>query len=165
MANDVTPPITLLSPMKFGPPESPKHVPPVFALFDSTLAALEKATVVDPNSAHAFDSLGWAYFQTGDHQRAAVVLKKATEVDPDYLPAFGHLGLTYYVLRNYEDAITAFKRALDLGATELEYYYEIGLSYAYLDRCTEARPWLEKAVELDASAGPAWEGLEMCDKE
>ena len=100
-----------------------------------------------------------------EHQRAAVVLKKATEVDPDYLPAFGHLGLPYDVLRNYEDAITAFKRALDLGATELEYYYEIGLSYAYLDRCTEARPWLEKAVELDASAGPAWEGLEMCDKE
>ncbi|RPI53235.1 MAG: tetratricopeptide repeat protein [Chloroflexi bacterium] len=135
-----------------------------YSRYNDALAALEKATVVDPNSAHAFDSLGWAYFQTGDHQRAAVVLKKATEVDPDYLPSFGHLGLTYYVLRNYEDAITAFKRALDLGSTELEYYYEIGLSYAYLDRCSEARPWLEKAVEMDASAWPAWEGLEMCDK-
>ena len=33
--NEVTPPITSESPMKFGPPESPKQVPPVLALFDS----------------------------------------------------------------------------------------------------------------------------------
>ncbi len=31
---DVTPARTFELPMKFGPPESPKHVPPVFALFD-----------------------------------------------------------------------------------------------------------------------------------
>ena len=43
--------------------------------YKDALAAYEKATVVDPTSAHAFDALGWAYFQMGDHQRAAVVLK------------------------------------------------------------------------------------------
>ena len=34
--NEVTPPITLEVPMKFGPPESPKQVPPVLVLFDKT---------------------------------------------------------------------------------------------------------------------------------
>ena len=34
--NDVTPAMTLLEPRKFGPPESPKQVPPVDALFDSS---------------------------------------------------------------------------------------------------------------------------------
>ena len=43
--------------------------------YKDALSAYEKATVVDPNSAHALDSLGWAYFRTGDHQRAAVVLQ------------------------------------------------------------------------------------------
>jgi hypothetical protein len=33
--NEVTPPTTRLLPMKFGPPESPKQVPPVWALFDN----------------------------------------------------------------------------------------------------------------------------------
>ena len=33
--NDVTPPTTLDVPMKFGPPESPKQVPPVFVLFEA----------------------------------------------------------------------------------------------------------------------------------
>jgi hypothetical protein len=32
---DVTPPTTFELPMKFGPPESPKHVPPVAWLLDS----------------------------------------------------------------------------------------------------------------------------------
>ena len=34
---DVTPAITSVSPTKFGPPESPKQVPPVLALLDSTM--------------------------------------------------------------------------------------------------------------------------------
>jgi tetratricopeptide (TPR) repeat protein len=130
------------------------------------LAAYEKATTVDPNNAYALDNLGWwGYFQTGDHQRAAVVLKKAVEVDPTYIPAYGHLGLTYYVLRNYEDAIAAYKEAIELGAEEVEYYYELGLAYAYLDRCDEARPWLMKAVEINPNAMPAWEGLDLCPEQ
>ncbi len=131
--------------------------------YNDALAAYEKATVVDPNNAYALDNLGWwGYFQTGDHQRAAVVLEKAVEADPSYIPAYGHLGLTYYVLRNYEDAITAYQKAIDLGSTDVEYYYELGLAYAYLDRCDEARPWLLKAVEIEPNAWPAWEGLDMC---
>src|SRR5437762_11158095 len=34
--NEVTPATTMLSPRKFGPPESPKQVPPLAALFDSS---------------------------------------------------------------------------------------------------------------------------------
>ena len=127
------------------------------------IASYEKATVVDPNNAYALDNLGWwAYFQSGDYQRAAVELKKAVEADPTYIPAYGHLGLTYYVLRNYEDAVEAYKTAIDLGSTAVEHYYELGLAYAYLDRCDEARPWLLKAVEINPNAGPAWDGLDMC---
>lgn len=33
----MTPTTTLESPRKFGPPESPKHVPPVFALLDNMI--------------------------------------------------------------------------------------------------------------------------------
>jgi tetratricopeptide (TPR) repeat protein len=134
--------------------------------YKDAISFYEKATVVDANSAYALDALGWwGYFKTGDYQRAAVVLQKATEVEPPYGPAFGHLGLTYYVLRNYEQAIPAYQKGLEMGATEPEYYYELGLSYVYLDRCDEALPWLQKAVEIDPQAWPAWEGLEICDKD
>src|SRR4029078_9539632 len=34
LPKDVTPATTFESPRKFGPPESPKHVPPVLALLD-----------------------------------------------------------------------------------------------------------------------------------
>jgi hypothetical protein len=37
MPNEVTPPITLLLPMKFGPPKSPMQVPPEAWLFDSRI--------------------------------------------------------------------------------------------------------------------------------
>src|SRR5437763_14115121 len=43
--NDVTPPITLLVPTKLGPPESPKQVPPVDALFESSS---EKSPTMPP---------------------------------------------------------------------------------------------------------------------
>ena len=35
--NDVTPATTMLDPRKFGPPESPKQVPPVDALFERSI--------------------------------------------------------------------------------------------------------------------------------
>ena len=40
MPYEVTPPMTLELPMKLGPPESPKQVPPVWALFDSRMEKL-----------------------------------------------------------------------------------------------------------------------------
>src|SRR5207244_6790324 len=44
--NEVTPPITLLDPTKLGPPESPKQVPPVDALFESSS---EKSPTMPPS--------------------------------------------------------------------------------------------------------------------
>ncbi len=35
--NEVMPATTLVSPRKLGPPESPKQVPPVFALLDRSI--------------------------------------------------------------------------------------------------------------------------------
>ena len=133
--------------------------------YKDALSAYEKATVVDPNGAYALYWLGVAYHETGDHQRAVVVFQKATEVDPTFAPAFGRLGLAYYILRNYEDAISAYRSAIDLGIENVEYYYELGLAYVYLERCDEAIPWLEKAIEIDATAWPAWEGLDLCASE
>ncbi len=42
---EITPAITLESPIKFGPPESPKHVPPVESLLDNIS---EKSFTIPP---------------------------------------------------------------------------------------------------------------------
>ena len=56
--NDVTPATTFVSPRKFGPPESPKQVPPVWALLDSTSEPSPVKPVL------IWISCGWATIRT-----------------------------------------------------------------------------------------------------
>lgn len=67
-----------------------------------------------PESAVAHDLLGWAYFLTGDVQRAEVHLLQALQLDADFVFAYYHLGQVYAYRGEKRKARACFVRALDL---------------------------------------------------
>ncbi|MFT3977227.1 MAG: tetratricopeptide repeat protein [Sphingomonas bacterium] len=67
------------------------------------LALLERASALRPDDAAITDSLGWAYFRTGNVARALPLLEKAAEAAPDNAEIGEHLGDAYWAAgRRYE---------------------------------------------------------------
>src|SRR5207248_980470 len=57
-----------------------------------TLRRIQAAVVLSPGSGAIIDSLGWAYFKTGDLARADVYLEQAARLEPGDPEVLEHLG-------------------------------------------------------------------------
>ncbi len=114
------------------------------------------------------DALGDGLYNAGDYLQAVRVLQQAVELDPNHGPAQVHLGMALYARRNYEDAATALETGLKLlgDAARIEQIYTAGLAFIYKDPsdCDRAEPYLRQALAIDANAGPALEGLKLCNR-
>jgi tetratricopeptide (TPR) repeat protein len=114
------------------------------------------------------DAQGDGLYNSGDHLQAVRVLRKAVELDPNYGPALVHLGMALYARRNYEDAALNLDKGLTLlgDKARIEQLYTAGLAHINKEprECAKAIPWLLKALVLDAEAGPALQGLTICEQ-
>jgi len=70
---------------------------------EEAIAAIKKAHELRSDSPAITDSLGWAYFVTGDHDRAVTYLENALEGQPQDPTINEHLGDAYWTVgRRYE---------------------------------------------------------------
>ena len=72
------------------------------------LLAAQKA----PDSYHIIDSLGWAYFQTGDFQKALLYLERAMELESTDPIVNDHLGDVLWMLGRKREAKFQWKKSL-----------------------------------------------------
>lgn len=69
----------------------------------TSLALIERASQLKPDDPAITDSLGWAYFLTGDVSRAIPALEKAVQGEPSDATMNEHLGDAYWAAgRKYE---------------------------------------------------------------
>ena len=117
-------------------------------------------------SAMTLDAYGFGLYNNADLFQAVRVLRSAIEADPTYGLAHIHLGMTYYALKNYEDAVPELEEGLALVGEDarIEHLYSLGLAYVYKEpaECEQAVPWLLKALDIAPDAGPALQGLALC---
>lgn len=74
---------------------------------------IRKAIEIEPDNGSYVDSLGWFYFQKGDHAAAQEPLAKAAKLYPDTL-IFEHQGDNFMKLGRLQDAWNSYRQALDL---------------------------------------------------
>jgi TolB-like protein/Tfp pilus assembly protein PilF len=80
---------------------------------DGAIAANERALALDQNFAHAYASLGSAFYYAGQPERSLSFLDQAIRLDPRHPDQFLHfLGLTYFALGRLDDAIAVLNRRL-----------------------------------------------------
>jgi Flp pilus assembly protein TadD len=83
-------------------------------------ALTENVTVADgPGSAYLFSNLGYAYFLSGDYERAIGALEKACLLDPFSQYAWYHLGESLQKLGQEERAQAMFRQAAMLQGHDL----------------------------------------------
>ena len=75
------------------------------------MAAIKRAHELRSNSPAITDSLGWAYFITGEHQRAVTYLESALEGQPQDPTINEHLGDAYWTVGRQYEARYAWKSA------------------------------------------------------
>nr|WP_243848262.1 tetratricopeptide repeat protein [Sphingomonas insulae] len=69
----------------------------------ASTAMLERAHALKPDDGSITDSLGWAYFITGDTARARPLIERAAAADPTNAEIAEHLGDLYWTIgRRYE---------------------------------------------------------------
>jgi len=73
---------------------------------------LATALTERPDDAHIIDSVGWAYYLTGDFKKSSETLEKAVEIMPDDATVNDHLGDAYWRIGRKTEARFQWERAL-----------------------------------------------------
>jgi tetratricopeptide (TPR) repeat protein len=73
---------------------------------------IKQAIDLDPNNGAYLDSLGWAYYRTGDLPKAEEYLRRAVEQTSKDPTVHDHLGDVYFKQGNLKDAITQWQISL-----------------------------------------------------
>ena len=79
------------------------------------MSLYQKAIVVDPGYAVAYNDLGVIYESTGSPERAEESYLKSIKIDPTYLSAYANLALFYENQRNLEKAAFYWDKRAELG--------------------------------------------------
>lgn len=84
--------------------------------FDRAKRMIEKAAAARPEDGFITDSLGWAYYLTGDYEAAVEILEKAVRLEPTDVTINDHLGDAYWRVGRKIEARFQWQHAIDAGA-------------------------------------------------
>jgi tetratricopeptide (TPR) repeat protein len=79
------------------------------------LKMIQHAVELRPNDGYIVDSLGWAYYRTGDLAKATQFLERAIELLPEDPTINDHLGDVYWQTGRVAEARYQWRRALQFG--------------------------------------------------
>jgi tetratricopeptide (TPR) repeat protein len=83
---------------------------------DDGMDMIRRAVEQRPDDGYIVDSLGWAYFRTGNYDEAVKNLERAVELKPDDPTINDHLGDAYWRVGRTLEAHYQWSQAKDLGA-------------------------------------------------
>jgi tetratricopeptide (TPR) repeat protein len=82
---------------------------------DDGMDMIRRAVEQRPDDGYIVDSLGWAYFRTGNYDEAVKNLERAVELKPDDPTINDHLGDAYWRVGRTLEAHYQWSQAKDLG--------------------------------------------------
>lgn len=124
---------------------------------DEAVALFQKAIVLAPLFADAYNNLGSAYSRLGRHDQAAAQYRLAIRRNALYPEAYSNLGIALSNLGEHEDASRAFRQAVKQRPDWALAHLYWGNSLASLDRWPEALARFQEAARLD----PADENIQL----
>jgi serine/threonine protein kinase/cytochrome c-type biogenesis protein CcmH/NrfG len=100
--------------------------------YDNAANEFRTATVLNPNSSHAWDQLSWAlgYREPPDPVGAEKAAREALRLQPSFAPASYHLGRALLLQKRYAEALASFQHEKELSPDSP--MADTGLGQAYL---------------------------------
>ena len=115
-------------------------------------AAAARALELDPESAHAYSSLGFARSLAGERLGAEEAFQKAMRLDPRLFDAcYLYASEMLYGWGDLERAATLFERAAEVDSNDYQSLVILASVYHGLDRPADARDAARRGVQLAES--------------
>jgi TolB-like protein/class 3 adenylate cyclase len=117
---------------------------------DQAIAAAKHAITLNPNSADAYNQLGWSLWTSERQLEAIDVIKKAIRLNP--MPPsfyFVHLGSSYFGLERYEEALESFTKAVQINQADIIAHFLLTCTYSLMGREREARAEALEVLSID----------------
>jgi adenylate cyclase len=118
--------------------------------FDLGLTAVERALVLDPNSAWAWLRSGWANHYTRNPDKAIEHFQRAirlSPLDPMHFNALVGIGAAYFDKDQYDEAIRWIEKALRERPDAVWTYRLLTAAYAHAGRLEEAKRAVVRFLE------------------
>jgi TolB-like protein/tetratricopeptide (TPR) repeat protein len=110
---------------------------------EAAVADLERAQENQPLSLFLSVILGWAYYGTGQYDKAIWQHRRVVSIDPHFSMAHWCLGLDYLQKRRYRAAIDSFQKTRLLGGPH-NAIFAIGYAYAMMGDTERAQHSLKE---------------------
>jgi arylsulfatase A-like enzyme/Flp pilus assembly protein TadD len=124
---------------------------------DEAIAMLQSVIARRPDTADAYMSLAYAYWEGGQPQPAIAVLEKALASGAPDRDIRIRLGL--YLAESHADAARAIKLLEGMYAEDVEALNGLGVAYGDAGRQADAIRTFKKVLTLDATNGLAYQNL------
>jgi tetratricopeptide (TPR) repeat protein len=108
----------------------------------------EKAVRADPQSPHAWNNLGRAYFGQGQMEEAEKAFRRQIDINPNDPYAYNNLGNVLRNTNRRDEAVAAYRKQIEVVPLDRFAHKNLGLVLARLERYSEAVEELEKAAQI-----------------
>ena len=129
--------------------------------FDLSLAEYQRALVIDPEFAEAYNGLGVAYLNLGQTDKAISSFERALKLSPGLLHARINLGLAYFDRGQFDDAIRENERVLSANPNIAVVHFNLALAYHNKSEFARAIPHYQEALRIDPKLVQAYFNLAL----
>jgi arylsulfatase A-like enzyme/Flp pilus assembly protein TadD len=124
---------------------------------DEAIAALQSVIARRPDTADAYLSLAYAYWDSGQPQPAIAVLEQGLKAGAPDRDIRIRLGL--YLAESHSDAGRAITLLEGLSTEDVEALNGLGVAYGDAGRAADAARAFQRILALDPTNGLAWQNL------
>ncbi len=110
----------------------------------------ERTVEVNPNSATAYNNLGFIYQEKGEYNKAGESFLRSIELNPNRALTHYNIGVLYGKLNAVNQSIQAYEKAVELDPMLLGAHINLGIMYDNTGRFEEAYDEYVKALDIDS---------------
>lgn len=127
--------------------------------YQNDIAFHEQWIRTNPASLHAHRSLGWAWLERGDLDKAEWHLQAGLQLDPENAEIWNNLGNVAHRRGKRSEAEMLYRNALSLNPNFAESHSNLGMVLGETNRIGEAEQHFRRAIELRPHYSEAHNGL------
>ncbi len=124
--------------------------------FQGAIEDLDKAIIINPKYAEAYNSRGLTYKALKEYPKAIADYDRAIELNPKLALAYTNRGMIYHALKEYPKAIADYDKAIEINANHTYAYNSRGNIYAELKEIPKAISDYTKAIAINPEYANAY---------